>query len=144
MAVKVRQKSGKWWVFIDHKGKRKAKCIGDKRAAEQLKAKLEAKIALGEFELEEDQERLSFSTYYRSWLETYVKNHTKAATYASYELAYRVHLLPFFGNTDIRHITRQQLKRLIFEKLNGGLARNSLRGYLAPLREMFNHAIEDG
>src|SRR5262249_27537212 len=101
MAVKVRQKDGKWWVFIDHKGKRKAKCIGDKRAAEQLKAKLEARIALGEFEIEEGQEPLSFSTYYKNWLETYVRTHTKAATYTSYELAYRVHLLPFFGNIDI-------------------------------------------
>lgn len=36
MAVKVRQHKGKWWVFIDHKGKRKAKCVGDKRAAEQV------------------------------------------------------------------------------------------------------------
>src|SRR5262249_29928174 len=29
MAVKVRQRNGKWWVFIDHKGKRKAKGVGE-------------------------------------------------------------------------------------------------------------------
>jgi hypothetical protein len=29
MGVKIRQKDGKWYVFINHHGRRKAKCIGD-------------------------------------------------------------------------------------------------------------------
>jgi len=33
MAVKVKQHKGKWWVFIDHKGKRKAECIGTSKRA---------------------------------------------------------------------------------------------------------------
>jgi hypothetical protein len=28
MGVQVRQKDGKWYVFINHQGKRKAKCVG--------------------------------------------------------------------------------------------------------------------
>jgi hypothetical protein len=49
MGVKVRHKDGKWYVFINHQGKRKAKCVGDsKRAAEEVKRKLEAKLTLGE------------------------------------------------------------------------------------------------
>ena len=51
MAVKVRRKNGKWWVFIDHQGKRKAKCVGDKRAAQQVAEKIQAKLALGQFEI---------------------------------------------------------------------------------------------
>jgi hypothetical protein len=40
MRVKVRQKDGKWYVFINHHGQRKAKCVGDsKRAAEEVKCK---------------------------------------------------------------------------------------------------------
>jgi len=69
MAVKVRQKNGRWWVFIDHKGKRKAKCVGSKQAAETAARKIETKITLGEFAIEEEQERLPFSTYYKNWLE---------------------------------------------------------------------------
>ena len=38
MAVKVRQRKGAWWLFIDYHGKRKAKCVGDKRAAKQVAA----------------------------------------------------------------------------------------------------------
>src|SRR5215475_1000333 len=50
MAVKVKQHKGKWWVFIDHKGRRKAKCIGtSKRAAELVAEKIQAKITLGQF-----------------------------------------------------------------------------------------------
>ena len=49
MGVKVRQKGGKWYVFINHQGRRKAKCVGDsKRAAEEVKRKLEAKLTLGD------------------------------------------------------------------------------------------------
>jgi integrase len=146
MAVKVRQRNGKWWVFIDYHGKRKAKCVGtSKRAAEQVAEKIQARLSLGQFAIgEEKAKRLPFSTYYKDWLDTYVKHHTKEATYACYETAYRVHLLPFLGETPIQEITREQLKRFIYEKLGAGLSRNSVKGYLAPLSEMFNHAIEDG
>jgi hypothetical protein len=34
--------------------------------------------------------------------------HIKESTFATYETAYRVHLLPFLGETDIREITREQ------------------------------------
>ena len=48
MGVQVRQKGGKWYVFINHQGQRKAKCIGsDKRVAVQVQKQLEAKLALG-------------------------------------------------------------------------------------------------
>ena len=45
MAVKVKHHTGKWWVFIDHKGKRKAKCIGkSEKAAKEVAGKIEAVI----------------------------------------------------------------------------------------------------
>jgi len=43
LAVKLRKRNGKWWVFIDHRGRRKAKCIGmSKSAAEQVAGRIEA------------------------------------------------------------------------------------------------------
>ena len=48
MGVRIRQKGGKWYVFINHQGERKAKCIGDdKRLALQIQKELEAKLTLG-------------------------------------------------------------------------------------------------
>src|SRR5262245_32698885 len=55
MAVKVKQHKGKWWVFIDHKGKRKAKCVGSKQAAETAAKKIEARLLLGNPPLTEEQ-----------------------------------------------------------------------------------------
>jgi len=147
MAVKVRQRPDRpgCWVFIDHKRMRKKKHFPDKETAVSFARKLRERLALGDFNLtEEEQELFPFRTYYKTWLETYAKANVKETTYTSYALAYRAHLLPFLGETDLRDITREQLKKFLYEKLSAGLARNTVKGYLAPLRAMFNHAIEDG
>ena len=62
MGVRLRQKDGKWYVFINHQGQRKAKCIGsDKRMAVQVQKQLEAKLALGDVGLlKEEPERVLF------------------------------------------------------------------------------------
>src|SRR5262249_5993938 len=80
---------GKWWVFIDYNGKRKAKCVGDKRTAKVVAQKIEAKLALGDFGVMEEKERRPFDVYFRDWLETYVRANCKPSTYACYETAFR-------------------------------------------------------
>jgi integrase len=147
MAVRVRQRTDRpgWYVIIDYNKKRKKKAFPDKETAVRFARTIRERLAEKDFGVvKEERDRLPFSIYYKTWLASYVKTHTKIATYANYETAYRVHLLPFLGDTDIREITREQLKRFMYEKLNSGLSRNSVKGYLAPLSEMFNHAIEDG
>src|SRR5215510_16085822 len=106
MAVKVKQYKGKVWVFIDHKGKRKAKCVGSKQAAETAAKKIEAKLTLGDFSLLEEKPQRPFDTYFRTWLDTYVKAHCKERTYDLYESVFRLYLLPTFGHRDIGTITR--------------------------------------
>ena len=145
MGVRVRQRKDRpgWWLIIDHLKKRRKKHFADKETALRVAKRVRERLALGDFSIVEDKPR-PFRDYYRNWLETYVRNNTKEATYASYELAYRAHLLPFFQDTGVHQITREQVKEFMYTLLNAGLARNSVKGYLAPLREMFNHAIEDG
>lgn len=60
MGVTVRQKGKTWYVFIVHQGRRKAKAVGDKKAAEQVASKLRAKLALGDFRMEEPERPLVF------------------------------------------------------------------------------------
>ena len=51
MGVIVREKvadSGKWWVFINHKGKRRSKKIGDKRTANAVARKIRERLAAGD------------------------------------------------------------------------------------------------
>jgi len=35
MSVKIRKKGGKWYVFVHYQGKRKARCIGTRAAADK-------------------------------------------------------------------------------------------------------------
>src|SRR6516164_10144290 len=48
MGVKLKKYKGKWYLFIDYDGKRKAKCLGtDRKLAESIKRQVEAKLVLG-------------------------------------------------------------------------------------------------
>jgi integrase len=53
MAVKVRERKGAWWVFVDHRGRRKAKRVGvgrtGKRAAETAAEQIQARLTLGDW-----------------------------------------------------------------------------------------------
>src|SRR3989442_6171139 len=145
MAVKVKFHKGAWWLFINHRGQRRAKRVGDsKRAATIAAEKIQAKLALGQFDLEEEKPRRPFDPYFRNWLNTYVRGHCKERTLALYEQNFRCHLLPHFGQTDISAITREAVKALAYTMLANGKSRIAVKAVLAPLREMFNHAIEDG
>ena len=51
MGVIVREKvadSGEWWVFINHKGKRRSKKIGDRRTANTVARKIRERLAAGD------------------------------------------------------------------------------------------------
>jgi integrase len=146
MSVKVKQHKGKWWIFIDHKGRRKAKSVGtDKRAANAVAAKIAAKLALGEFNLtREEKTRRPFDAYYSAWLDSYARTHCRPSTCDQYDSVYRVHLLPHFGQRDIGEITREDVKALIARLVAKGRTRGTIKRVLAPFHEMYSHAVEDG
>jgi integrase len=77
VGVKVREKvkgSGEWWLFIDHHGKRKSKKIGSKKVAHEAAKALEAKLALGDLGvLDEETKTPLFKEYAELWLHTYIK-----------------------------------------------------------------------
>ena len=98
MGVKVRKKKDRWWIFIDHHGRRKAKCIGpSKRAADQVAEKIRAKLALGQFSLTEEEKPPTLADYGTQWLDTYAKVHLKPATSHRYMNDFRLHLRPIPG-----------------------------------------------
>src|SRR5215510_10717228 len=142
MAVKVKQHKGKWWVFIDHKGKRKAKCVGSKQAAETAAKKIEAKLTLGDFTLLDEKPQRPFDAYFRNWLDTYVKAHCKARTVDLYEDAFRLYLLPTFGQRDIAVITREEVKRLAYGLMGQDKRRSTVKAVLTPLSGMLSAAVE--
>ncbi len=147
MGVKIREKpkgSGVWWIFINHQGKRKSKRIGDKRTAKEVAKKIEAKLALGEFRVLDEQKKANFKAYAEQWLEGYVKAALKYSTYFGYKGILKHHLIPKFGNKILQDITRADVKQFLFDKLNTGLSSGRVKRISASLSGIFRQAIEDG
>lgn len=68
-------------MFIAHQGRRKAKAVGDKTAAEAVASKLMAKLALGEYQIEEPERPATFKESAERRLESYAKVHRRPSTY---------------------------------------------------------------
>ena len=124
MAVKVKHHKGKWWVFIDHHGKRKAKCVGaNKRAADVVAEKIQARLALGQFDITEEKAKPpALTEYAERWLQTYAAVQCKPATLNRYTRDYRLHLAPTLGKKLLTEVNRQDIKQLIADKRQSGLS----------------------
>ena len=152
MGVKIREKvrgSNEWWVFIDHKGRRKAKRVGSLKAAVEVKAKIEALITLGQPYLEEDNIRkkaptLTLEDYYERFKQTYLATAVRETTRISYDVSFRHHILPELGKLRLDKIERSRIKEFVAKLVGKQLARASIRIITAELNALFNAAIEDG
>jgi integrase len=141
MAVLVREKkkgSDEWWVFINHKGKRRSKKIGSKRAANAVKREVEERLSKGElgFLAEKKPTLAVFGNKYvndpdQKWApntrNNYVgmfKNHIRPHAISRIELdkIEMYHIKDFIGDlnqTDLGKGTKQLIKtvlHLIFEE----------------------------
>jgi integrase len=144
MGVKVRQKDGKWYVFINHKGKRKAKCIGaSKRAAEEVKRKLEAKLTLGDMGwLDQPHRVVTFADYTQHWLDTYVSVACKSSSQRAVRSIVENQLLPAFGTQDLQSITRAQV-RTFLAQTHQRYALNYVKAIMRTLHTIFSQAVEE-
>ena len=114
MGVKVRQWKGAWWLFVNHRGQRKAKRVGageaGRLAAKEAARQLQARLALGE-PMGEQGSTVRFEDYAATWLAR--MTHTcKHGTYQNYEAAVRRELLPAFSGLTLDHVTRGRVKDL--------------------------------
>ncbi len=144
MGVTVRQKGKKWYVFITHRGRRQAKAVGDRRAAESVASKLRAKLALGDFQIEDGERPPIFKEYAERWLESYVKVHCRPSTYVGYRRVLDRYAYPRFGGKPLPEVSREDLKAVIGDMGTMGLSKSSIKAAVAPIRELYNHAIDDG
>ncbi|MBI4636278.1 MAG: site-specific integrase [Candidatus Rokubacteria bacterium] len=168
MAVKVRQRDGAWWLFIDHQGKRKAKRVGvgkpGKRSAEQAAIQIQAKLAEGDLSALEAPERRAvptFEQYAERWLTEAIRPHRKTRTEEYYRQIVANHLKPTFGQLRLDGIAPSHVRAFIAEKLGGRgcskhdvpardcetcvapLARNTVKNAAATLRAVLYQAQVD-
>src|SRR5712692_660118 len=98
MGVKIRKRGGKWYVFVNYHGRRKAKCVGTSREmAEQVRRQLEAKLALDDLGfLSEAPEEPMFAIYAEKWLKTDA-GRCKSSTIDFYRDYQERYVIPRFG-----------------------------------------------
>ncbi len=146
MGVRVRKRSGAWWVFIDHHGKRKAKKVGSREAAEKVKREIEARLALGGLgflSTDEKPEITTFADYAKKWTERYAEVECKYSTVYGYKLLLERHLKPEFGHLSLDEISREHVKDFAARLTGTGLSRNSVRRSVSLLAEVLNAALDD-
>src|SRR6266436_1221520 len=85
----------------------------------------------------------TFKEYGEWWLENCAMGNIKDSTYEEYDRVLRIHLYPAFGSKKIPKISRKMVRELIAAKKRDGLSQSSIRNILAPMRGMYNQAIED-
>jgi integrase len=146
MGVTIRKRGGKWYVFVNYHGRRKAKCVGTSRElAEQVRRQLEAKLALGDLGFLTESSALTFEQYSQRWLKQHAEVALKQSTIDSYSQLLRLNVLPRFGQLQVTAIQRDQVKEFLSDwSARGELSRNTLRLMLCTLRVILNHAVEDG
>jgi integrase len=147
VGITVRKKNNQWYVFINHNGQRKAKCIGENRAAAvQVKRALEAKLALGDIGIfNEAEEKLPlFGEYADTWMKDHAGLVCKPSTIGGYKSVLRQHIRPAFSSKRLNEIKRGDIKSLISDLVAKGLTRSTVRNALSIIRSIFSQAVEDG
>ena len=146
MGVKVRKNGAKWYVVVDNHGRRKAKCVGSREAAEQVRRQVEAKLALGDLSILDttDDKKPTFDVYADGWLKDYVRIECKTSTAKGYEGVLEQYLRPRFGKKALNQIRRDDIKALINHLISEDLSRNTIRNALCVIHSLFNYAIEEG
>jgi integrase len=159
MSVKIRERDGCWWIYVDHQGRRKAKKIGSgrgaKHLAERAAVKIQARLLDGDLGIFTESAPApavpTFAEVYREWLAWYPSfNAVRPGTLGNWESFAEHHLLPHFGHQPITAISIDAIEDFIVAKrapggsvrLTGkGLRDSSLRTGLLALRLILKRAV---
>ena len=121
MSVRIRKRNGSWWVFISYHGRRKAKKVGTREAAERVKREIEARLALGDlgFFNEAERQTPTFGDYAARWQKESVDVNCKPSSAVKHDQVLRLYLLPKFSAKRLDEIHRSDLKGFVADLLAG-------------------------
>jgi integrase len=144
-------------VFRDPQGKQRKRSARTLAEARTLKAALTADVKRSEYIAES---RVTFADYARRWIETYdgrTARGIRAGTLRDYRRALGLRLdedgelvdsgtgaVAHFGRTPLAAIRPQDVKAYAVECAADGLARNTVRLRLAPVKALLATAHEEG
>lgn len=147
MSVKVREKRpGEWWVFIDHRGQRKAKKIGNEKTAREVAKKIEARLVLGDcgFVTDETKKVSTFGEYAEKWIAVTVPATCSYSTGFSYRGLLKNYVLPVFGKTPVNEISRMAIKTFLMKKSQATHAASTTCHMKSVISGVLNMAVDDG
>jgi integrase len=140
MGVKVRFHRGAWWVFINHRGMRKSKRIGDRDTALTVARAIRERLASGDLQLgATDAETLS--TYADAWQKGL--SGLKASTLRFYGDNLKRHVLPALGHRPVSALNRADCRTFVAMLRAKGLKLNTVRGISRTLSVVLSQAVED-
>jgi integrase len=145
-------------VFVDYKGRRRAKRCRSKTAAQLAADQIDAALRLGQVGVLDADKRavpapvLTFKEYAERWLETVGSIRLRPATLEQYRLRLRVRILPTLGSLPLTSITRESVRTLLGDMVRGGnqrskgrpVARGTMQAALRTLSAILTTAEEDG
>ena len=142
MAVIVREKvkgSGEWWVFINHKGRRKSKKIGSKKAANNVARGIEERLAKGDMGMLRS-DCPTVSEYGSDWLKSPLRGWSDG-TVGEYVSIFANHIKDHFGSKTLNEIKRRHIKKFMSELNDLSTVRK--RSILAVISGIMESALDD-
>ena len=86
--------------------------------------------------------RAAFSGFAKRWLDTHIRTNCKPSYVRSTEQILRVHLVPYFGDRDLRSITVEMVETFKAAQVRTGASPKSVNNRLGVLGSMFTKAVE--
>jgi integrase len=142
MGVKVRFHKGAWWIFIDHRGRRRAKKIGDKETALEVARKIRQRMAEGDLSVLQTNTGPTLREYAEKWLADGAAAR-KASTQRFYAFNLSLHILPVLGATPVPALKRADCRDLLVACREKSLKPASMRGVNRTLSVVLSQAVED-
>ncbi len=130
--------------YRDNRGKRRWASAPTVAAAQRKKVELELDVRRGDY-----RERHSppFDEYAREWIDSYAGRTSRglsAHTRDDYRKRLEAEAVPFFGRMRLAEIEPRDVKAYTAEIAKRGVAQNTVRLGLAPVRALLATALEEG
>lgn len=130
--------------YRDRQGKIRRGSARTISEAKDLRARLQADVARGEFHPEA---RITFAEYARQWVDTYSGRTSRGLrdeTRADYRKRLEQDAIPHLGRMRLSAITAADVRGLVQHVAARGVAQNTVRLALAPVKACLATAVEDG
>lgn len=131
-------------VYRDPAGRQRKRSARTLAEARDVKAALRADVARGEYRA---LSRVTFAEYAAEWVEHYAGRTARGLreeTRRDYRRAIERRAVPFFGRMRLAEIEPRDVKRYMATVRAEGLAANTVRLALAPVKALLATAVEEG